>query len=266
MKPLKIGRPGGKKRKVVFLVLCLISVFFVFNFFNSTANSVYLFFSPTQKTLSDLGSEASFLTKYFFQKEEIKKEIERLKRERNELISEILSLKERERENVFLREALDLELEKEFNLIIADVSSFDVTGGSLLINKGSNDGISENMTVITSKKVLVGQVVEVYDNFSRVIMITHSQSPFFDVLIQPNMVQGVVRGKNGFKAEVDLINKEEEIEKGKGIVTKGEVFPKNLFVGLVNEVVKTDAEPFQKASIQLLFDPRKIEKVFIIKE
>ncbi|PIR71721.1 MAG: hypothetical protein COU43_01005 [Candidatus Nealsonbacteria bacterium CG10_big_fil_rev_8_21_14_0_10_37_25] len=44
------------------------------------------------------------------------------------------------------------------------------------------------------------------------------------------------------------------------------VFPPGLVVGEINQVKKSDPEPFQAAQIQPAFNIRDLEKLFIITE
>ncbi len=265
MKPLKLHNPYKRRKRVFWPLLISVCLLFLFFSLSKTSDSFYRLSFPVQKSLSYLGSETSFFTRYFFKANEIKKENQRLEKERNDLVIEILVLREIEKENQRLREALDLGLEKDFSLILASVSSFDVFHDSFLINKGSQDGVLQGMAAITSKKVLIGRIIEAEKSFSRVLMISHKESPFFDASIQGQETTGIVKGKGNFKLELDLIDKETDLEENKVVVTMGEIFPKGLFVGLIKKTHKTDAEPFQKAEIQLLFNPRTIEKVFVIK-
>jgi rod shape-determining protein MreC len=265
MKPLRLNNPRKKRSKAFLILGAFLCFFILFKSFSGTINnSFYGFSSPAQKTLGSLGNESSFVFKYLFNLNQIKDENNKLKQERQELISQVLDLKEKERENEELKRILNLGLEKEFNLVLAGAFSFDIASDSFLIDKGSDDGISVGMPVITSKKIIVGKVFEVYDNFSRIMLVTHKDSPFFDALIQGSETMGIVKGEGNFKMILDLIDKKDEIEQEEAVVTLGEVFPKGMFVGLVKEVINLDTEPFQKAEIQLIFNPRKIDRVFII--
>jgi rod shape-determining protein MreC len=121
------------------------------------------------------------------------------------------------------------------------------------------------MTVVTGQKALVGRVSEVYDNFSRVILISNKESSF-NAEIQGRDVSGAVKGKGNFKIFIDLIPQEKEIKEGDVIITSplGEVFPKGLVVGQIGKILKSDIDPFQQAQINPAFDIQRIELLFII--
>ena len=44
----------------------------------------------------------------------------------------------------------------------------------------------------------------------------------------------------------------------------GEVFPENLLIGNVEKIVKTGADPFQKANVKPFFNLKSAELVFVI--
>ena len=195
----------------------------------------------------------------------LKRENEELKLKNQELISQIAQSIELEKENEVLKEALGIGLEKEFKLALAEVVSKDISQDSILINKGSKDGITENCPVITQQKTLIGKIDEVYENFSRVILIFNKESSF-DVQISETDISGVVKGKGNLQLFLDFVPQEKEIKEGDFIVTTslGGIFPKGLLVGQIGKVLRSDIEPFQQAKIRPAFDIKELETVFII--
>ncbi len=265
MKGLNIRKRDDQKRKrVLVATLVLLSFLFLFFFSERISNSFYRISDPIQKSLSSLGKQSFFITRYLADADQLRQENERLIKERYRLISAIISLKEVERENETLREVLENGLDQEFELVLAEASGFDIFGDSFVIDKGAKDGISIGMPVITSRKVLVGRIVDLYDNFSRVMLVTDKDSPYFDARIQGSDAQGVVKGRGNLSLEIDLISKDYDLREGQGVIAMGEVFPKGLFVGVIKEVFKSDAKPFQRADLIPLFNKRTIDKVFII--
>ena len=250
------------------IIIILIVFFLALNLLNLTPkvkNFFYLISSPFQKSLQ---KEAIRISNFFGAVKEykrLKEENEELKSRNRELLSQNLRLLELKKENKILREALDINLEKEFKLVLAEVIEKDIFEDSILINKGLKDGILKDMPVITKEKTLIGKVSQVYDDFSRVILISNKKSSF-DAQIQEKEIKGVVKGKGDYQVLFDLIPKEKEVNKGDLVVTSvlGGVFPKGLLVGEVEKVLKNDIEPFQRAKIKLAFDIRRTETVFVI--
>jgi len=76
----------------------------------------------------------------------------------------------------------------------------------------------------------------------------------------------VAKGKGSLRLFLEFIPQEKEIRVGELIITTslGGIFPKGLLVGEIEEVFRSDIEPFQKAKIYPFFDLEKIENLFII--
>lgn len=195
----------------------------------------------------------------------LKKENEELKIKNQELMSQITNLIELKKENENLREALNLGLEKEFKVSLAQITSKDISQDFILINKGSKDGIEENMPVITSQKILVGKIYKVYKNYSRVMLLTDKENSFGGKIVGKETL-GEVSGEGNLKIIFDLIPQEKEISEGDLVETTalGGVFPKGLLVGKIGKIKKSDVQAFYQAEISPFFNLDKLETVFII--
>jgi len=256
-----------KPKKAILLIVFIILIFVidVTNFSKSVKNFFFSFSSPIQKKFVSGGNSFFDFLSNTFQKENLKKELETERIRNQELFSQIIGLKDLEKENQSLREALNIGLEKDFQLEICSFISKNISGNSLAIDKGSEDGIATGQPVITGQKVLVGRIGSVYNNFSEVVLITNKSSSF-DARIFEKEIDGLVKGGGDSELLFDLLPKEEEISDGALVVTSalGGIFPKDLLVGQIKEVHKTDLEPFQTAKIQPSFDLRQLENLFII--
>lgn len=233
-------------------------------------NFFYLISSPIQKSLWRAGDKVSNFFDAIAEVKNLKKENEELKLKIQTLETENVALKELKKENEILRKALDIDLKKEFKLMLAQIIGKDIAEDFVLIDKGAKDGILENLPVISQEKVLIGKISQVYKNFSKVLLISHPQSSFDGKIISKNEeeVLGIVRGKGNLRILFDLIPKEKEIKKGDSVITShlSGVFPVGLLIGQIQEIKKSDLEPFQTAEIQPAFNLRDLEKLFIITE
>ena len=259
------------KFKIGIIVVLLIAFFVVLNLTaisKGIKNFFYLISSPIQKTLWRLSNNLSDFLEAISNINKLKKETEETRLQNQELLKELVTLKEIREENKILREALDLGLEKEFKLQIAQVISKDISEDSLIIDKGSKEGIEEGLPVISQQKVLWGRISEVYPNFSRVMLISNKESSFDAKIVNEEEIQGVVKGKGNLKIIFDLIPQEKEIEEGNLLITTslGGIYPEGLLIGLVKTIKKSDIEPWQQAEIQPFFDLSEAEILFIIIE
>lgn len=240
-------------------------------------NFFYLISSPIQKTFWQAGKNISDFFGMISEMKNLKKENEEVKLKIQGLISENVAIIEFKKENEILRKALGIGLEKEFKLMISEVIGKDISQDSLIINKGSRDGISKDFPVINQQKTLVGKISEVYNNYSKVMLISNKESSF-DAKILARLAEqgeaggsdteiyGVVKGKGNLKLFLDLIPKEKEIKEGDIIITTSlsRIFPKGLLVGEIKEVDVSDIEPWQTAQIKPAFNIGELETLFII--
>lgn len=272
------------KLKIGIVVVLLIAFFVVLNltgFSKEVRNFFYFISSPIQKVLWQAGDRVSDFFEAISEIKSLKKETEELKLKNQELMAQIVSLKELQEENEFLRQALEIGLEKEFKLVLAEIIGKDISQDFLLIDKGANDGIVKDMPVITQQKVLVGKISEIYEDFSKVMLISNKKSSFSAKVQDYNPpatqlegpptaqdIEGVVKGKGGLNIFLDLVPRDKELSEGDIVVTSalGGVFPKGILVGEVKEIQRSDIEPFQTAEINPAFDIKEIKTLFIISE
>ncbi len=256
------------KLKVTLILILLIVFFIVLNlagFIYEVKNFFYLISSPIQKTLWQTGDNISDFFEGISEIKILKKELETIYLKNQELLSQIVALKELKKENETLRNALNIGLEKDFQLKLSQVISKDISQDSILIDKGTKDGILKGFPVVTYQKTLLGRIGEVYENFSEVILISNKESSF-DAEVQDREAEGLVKGKGNLELYLDFIPKDKEIFEGDFVVTTalGGIFPTGLLVGSIKEIKKSDIQPFQTAEIKPSFEIKELDKLFII--
>jgi len=255
-------RAKTKKRnflKILIPVLLLTMALFYFTSLGEITQNFFLKISSPLKSV--FWMEGTGVSSLFGCQESIVS----LRRENRELQSEISRLENLEKENIFLKEALDLELEEEFDLLFSKVIGRDLDRNFLVLNKGEKDGLEEGMTVITSKNSLVGKIEKVLPNFSYLRLILDRESSFDGHVKGKENSYGVIRGE-GDRLILDLIPREAKIEEGDRVVTLplGGIYPEGILVGVVEEVVREDAEAFLQAFFRPEFNPREMNNLLII--
>jgi len=111
----------------------------------------------------------------------------------------------------------------------------DVNGQTVIVDRGSSDGIQNGMAVITPEGI-VGRVISAFSQLSFVRLIT---DPAFGagVVSQQGHVEGTLKVLDG-KVIVDYIENEQKVDQGEWFYTSGNdgVFPRGLPVGPANIV------------------------------
>ena len=257
---------SSKKNKFLFGIVVIILLVLGLNFFQKEIKAFfYTISSPIQQSLWRAGDRVSGFCQGIAEIKETKNKADEFYLKNQRLLAEIAVLNELKKENKVLREALEINLNKDFKLELTEIIGKDISQDFVLINKGFDDNISENMPVITQQKALLGKVSKVYKNFSKVMLIS-SKKCSFDVKIQEKDISGLIKGKGNFKILLDFVPQNKEISQGDIIVTSsfGGLFPAGLLAGKIKDVKKSDVEPFQQADIEPIFNIKEINFLFVI--
>jgi rod shape-determining protein MreC len=252
--------------KLLPFLIILIVIIVLLNLYNkSVKNFFYNISEPIQKFLWRFGGKISNFFEYFSETETLRKDLDSLRLENQELLARIAALEGLKKENQTLREALGLDLQEEFDLSLAQVTDKDISEDFILINKGAEDGISEGLVVISEQKILLGKIYEVYENYSKVKLISHKESSLEGEIIEKEVL-GLVKGKGNSELLFDLVPTDQEIVEGDLIQTSalGGDFPKGLLVGKIENIKKSDIQPFHQAEVLPLFKLGDLKVVFII--
>ncbi len=190
-------------------------------------------FGPVGDFLSDLGNIGG-----------LKEENARLETEVERMTAQQRRVPEIIRENERLKELVDVK-DKDWTQgrtlavrVIGDgPSNYEWTR---FINKGSADGIKENMSVVSAQG-LVGRTFFVAENYSKVLLLIDPQHSV-GARLTGSSETGVVAGRSLEDLRMDLINPDVEIKEGESVVTSGYdkgIYPGGIPIGRVTEVMKT---------------------------
>lgn len=248
--------------KIAAISLFIVLLLVVLNLSSaSIRNLCYKIISPIQRPFWAIGSSFSNL----FYSGSLKNERDTLLAENQRLLYQLSVLQDLRAENESLRMALNLNLQKDFNLVLANIIGKDSLNDAIYIDKGSADGLLINMPVINEERVIFGKVSEVYKNYSKVSLITDDNF-VSDVRIQGKDIFGVAKGYGNNVLKLDLVPKEAEITEGDVLVTSSleGIFPKDLSLGTISEITKEDTKPYQTAKINHFFSLNTADELFVI--
>ncbi len=239
-------------------------------FGNQIKNYFYEAAAPLSKMVWSVGDITHIFLASFLQTKSLREENSNLQKENQQLLAQVSSLQETVKEHQALQEVTLNTKGDNFTLLVAGTIRLDAVNDNILINKGSDDGITENMPVISTQKVVYGKISKVYKNFSEVTLISNSHS-VVDVKIQQgdplqNPIYGAVKGQGNLSIYLDLVSPDAKINQGDTLITSGleGIFPKDLLVGKVINTNKNDLVPFQTASIQPFLNINAIDNVFVV--
>src|SRR3989344_2631854 len=263
-----------KKFKLQKMVLSIVALAIMIGFLNMfqlpIKNTFYHASSHLFTVFSKAGASVSGFFAPIFGGGNIMQENSNLKQENERLLSQIMVLQDALKEYQAIKEIIEITKTDNVKLASANVVGLDADVDYVLINRGSEDGIAENMPVITSTKVLVGKTYKVYKNFSQVMLISNKGS-VVDVKIQnadlsAPPVLGAIKGDGNLSFYLDLVSSYAKINQGDVVITSGleGIFPKDLLIGKISSIEKNDAKPFQSAKIQPFFDVKNAGNLFVI--
>jgi rod shape-determining protein MreC len=256
-----------RKNKVWLLIIIIFLVIFLINVFIKEVKGFFYSFSlPIQKVFYQAGDSTSDFLLNILKTQDLKDKADQLEIENQGLKTQVVNSGELEEENKSLKQALSIELDRDFKLSLGEIIGKDISQDFIMIDKGTRDGILKDMPVITEQKILIGKISEAYDRFSKIMLISSKESSFDAQIMSLPSCSGVIKGRGDSKLLFELIPQEEMVSQGDVVVSSvlGGIFPNDLLVGEVKAIRKSDLESFQIAEIEPFFDISQIKNVFII--
>ena len=158
---------------------------------------------------------------------------------------------ENERLKFFYLKAFDIdkenkELREIFNFVSVRIAKYQAArlvgysnqsyGNNVFIDSGAKQGVN-NGDIIISKNSLIGRVIQVEEDKSRVLLITDVNFRVPIITYESNM-RGVLAGNNSGLMEILYLNKNHNIKIGDMVFTSGDgdLVPPGLLVGIVEKV------------------------------
>ena len=224
--------------------------------------------SPLERGLRAAASPAADFFDNVADRQDMEDENRLLRQQIEELTAEIASLKEDEfmaADVAALAEVEESRPDDEF--LVARVIARDPSNlkERLAIDRGSDDGVSEGMVVLSEGGSLVGVTSKVLDDFAWVTLITDSNSNI-NAMVLESRAQGVVSGSLQDGLSMNLIPQDAEVEPGNTVATSGlgGTFPQALLIGQVASVRGEPQDVFQKAEVEPAASLSRLENVLVL--
>lgn len=170
-------------------------------------------------------------------------------------------------ENTRLRKILDIKSERPSlkRFIVSEVISIKpfVFPAEIIINKGYEEGLQENMVVLSKDRYLIGRICSVRKTTSSVMTIFNSKSRV-SVIVDNTRDIGVLEGGDVPQLFLRYIPVESRVKKGDKIITSGfsDFFPKGIEVGEIDKIDKIPDTLFLKIQVKPYSGFSGIDEVF----
>lgn len=230
--------------------------------------------TPLQKVTSALSGGAASVWEKYTSIDDVMDRNEQLEAENAELRQQMVDYDRIKAENdayKVLARIQDTNSEASYvSAFVIGRDPLDEFGGFTL-DQGSTDGVAVNDAIISDRGYLLGVVVEVDATSCKVMTILH---PSFNAagVISRTRENGIITGSADYAADGQCVltnlDRATEARKGDQVITTGlgGVFPANLLVGTVQEVVPEQSGKSSSAVILPGADPRTVKHVFIVTE
>ncbi|HOA81157.1 MAG TPA: rod shape-determining protein MreC, partial [Defluviitaleaceae bacterium] len=201
----------------------------------------------------------------------LEKQNAELSKKVDELSYENKILQQYKDENTRLRKLLDLDKKyADYPKIGAEIIGKDPGNwyNVFLIDKGSNDGLEVDMVVLSGNG-LVGHIIEVAPNYSKVLAIIDDRNAVSSKVLRTGDL-GIVKGDlsllNQGLCRMEYVDAEADIIVGDEIVTSNlsDIYPPGIMIGTVKEI-ETESHGLTKyALIEPVVDFKHLEEVLVI--
>jgi len=240
------GREDNYFKKIIFYVSSPIqhAVISSFQKFGETWNSYFV--------LRDVKN----------QNDEMRKEIFYLNQE-NHLLRNLIQKLRGEKE---IRDALQDRYE---NIVQVRTIGLDFSNyyKSIIINKGSLDGIKKDMIVLDKLGYLVGRVIgPVSLKESRVQLVTDNDSRI-SVFTEKKRIWGMLTGDGEGQCYLEyVLRTDDEVQEGQRVITSGydRIYPPGIAVGNIVSISQT-TELFKEIKVMPFVDFRNLGQIAVIK-
>ena len=230
--------------------------------------------TPFQKVTSALSGGAASVWEKYTSIDDVMDRNEQLEAENAELRQQMVDYDRIKAENdAYKALARIQDTNSEASYVSAFVIGRDPLDefGRFTLDQGSTDGVAVNDAIISDRGYLLGVVVEVDATSCKVMTILH---PSFNAagVISRTRENGIITGSADYAADGQCVltnlDRATEARKGDQVITTGlgGVFPANLLVGTVQEVVPEQSGKSSSAVILPGADPRTVKHVFIVTE
>jgi rod shape-determining protein MreC len=266
-----------KTKNNIFMFVAVIGLLIFLHFLRILApieRAITYFITPTAEKIYSVGTDLRTVVNEQTDKRDLLSVVKNLEVKLNQLTIENSQLKTIGEENEKLRQQLKFFAKSNVNYTLANVISRGALddsldqGQAIIIDKGKRDGFFAGLGVLNSQGVIVGKIMEVKENISKVCLVTNKGCKLAASIQGQNdqRTSGVVEGDLGLTIKMDFIPQTEKIKVDDIVITSGleNDIPEGLVIGKIIQVDSNSNEIWQKATVESLMDLGNLTIVSII--
>ncbi len=201
--------------------------------------------------------------------------VRQLTRERDALRSQLLAVSlelsetKRQLETSQTLESLQAFLEEQsFRTVTAAIIAYSPDPGveSIVIQRGTAQGVVDGLAVITDRGIVVGTVIRTQTTTAVVRLLTDSQSRLLGKVQNQAQSRGLVVGERGLSLAMQFLPHQDQIAAGQTVVTSGldPRIPPDLLIGTVEGVNLRAGELFQTARLRSPVEFSRLRVVAVV--
>jgi len=253
-------RRSDVKKWIFILVIFVALVVTNKNAKKFTIKTIVVSAMPVFKLAGFISNTKENIIFLFKNKQELRENLESLGEKNAEMENELILLDYIKMENEELKTMLSRPDKKSFILgsIISrpPKSPYDM----IIIDAGLNVGVTQGMKAIAYSNVLIGYVVEVFSNSSKIKLLSFPLEET-SLIIESTKISAIGLGLGGGNIEIKIPSSV-VVKNGDKIITDG-VF--HYLLGLVDKVETDLTNPFQKIIFRMPINLNELQRVGIEK-
>jgi rod shape-determining protein MreC len=174
-----------------------------------------------------------------------------------------------EEENRALQSLVKFQKDTGYDSVPARIiaRSVDPRSATVLIDRGSIDGVETGMAVIVGDGIFVGKITGLRERVATVTLVSDERSRIAAAALGRGHLFGLIEGRGNNVARLTFVPQSEPLDRDDIIVTAGteEKIPANLVIGVVNDVEGKPTNPFKNASLEPLAKSDSLNIILVLR-
>jgi rod shape-determining protein MreC len=265
----------NKSDNFVFVLLILFSLMLILFRLTPTVNMlrglIYQILVPSIQFTSDSFSNTGKIFSNLVQTVSANQQNIKLKEEVVLLSQQLKDYQDLVEENIKLKNLLNLSHPKETEVVYANIIIREPVHWyqGVIVNKGSNDGLTENLPVLfvdnNGIACVFGRISKVYTTTAEIALITNSLSSIV-VKINNEQTDCLLEGADMQYLKLSYIPDNANLQVGDEVVTSkiSSVFSNDIPIGKIVDITKTPYNEYSEVLVQPYFQTQSISEVAVL--